>query len=143
MFLRAFSVMVAQSLPKFSSRMHAWATKVAGTWLIGEVEINDIAEGERQADSETPPLPWCVYFRLKLCNLMQNSNTIYFLQDMSLSLIMTPDYSNFDLQFSFGKMPNPAQGIQAKHTPYLTRCPIAGGLRKWHTNAQDNNWRHF
>jgi hypothetical protein len=57
MFLRAFSVMVAQSLPKFSSRMHAWATKVAGTWLIGEVEINDIAEGERQADSETPPLP--------------------------------------------------------------------------------------
>jgi len=27
---------------KFSSRMNAWATMVAGTWLMGECEINDV-----------------------------------------------------------------------------------------------------
>jgi hypothetical protein len=51
---------------------------------------------------------------------------------------MTPDYSTFECQFSFGKLPDPAEEIQAKHTPCLARCPSAGGLRKWHSNGQDN-----
>jgi hypothetical protein len=66
-----------------------------------------------------------------MCQLLQNSNAISFLQGMRLPLSMTPDYSNFKRQFSFGKMPYPAQGIQAKHTPYLARRPSAGGLRKF------------
>ncbi len=141
---RAFSAMFAQPFPKFSSRMNAWATKVAGTWLMGECEINDTAEGERQG------------LLVKRCRFLEESNCAsicvncckiptqnFFLHDMGLPLTMTPDYNTFECQFSFGKMPNPAEEIQAKHTPCLAKCPSSGGLRKWHTNGQDNNERDF
>jgi hypothetical protein len=136
---RAFSVMFAQPFPKFSSRMNAWATKLAGTWLMGECEINDTAEGERQG------------LLVKRCRFLEESNCAsicvncckiptqnFFLQDMGLPLTMTPDYNTFECQFSFGKMPDPAEEIQAKQTPCLAKCPSAGRLRKWHTNGQDN-----
>lgn len=135
----AFSVMFAQPFPKFSARMNAWATKVAGTWLMGECEINDTMEGERQG------------LIVKRCRFLEESNCAsvcvncckiptqnFFLQDMGLPLTMTPDYSTFECQFSFGKIPDPAEEIQAKHTPCLARCPSSGGLRKWHTNDQEN-----
>jgi hypothetical protein len=136
---RAFSIMFAQPFPSFSSRMNAWATKLAGTWLMGECEINDTAEGKSQG------------LLVKRCRFLEESNCAsicvncckiptqnFFREDMGLPLTMIPDYQTFECQFSFGKIPDPVEEIQAKNTPCLAKCPSAGGLRKWHSYTNDN-----
>lgn len=37
-----YAVLFARPFPQFSARMNAWATWVAGTWLMGECEVNDV-----------------------------------------------------------------------------------------------------
>ena len=39
--LQWFPILFARPFPEFSMRMNAWATYVAGTWLMGECEVND------------------------------------------------------------------------------------------------------
>ena len=51
---------------------------------------------------------------------------------MGLPLTMTPDYETYECQFSFGIMPTTQEELDAKNTPCLSRCPTAGGMRKWH-----------
>ena len=37
-----YAILFSKPFPEFSARMNAWATRVAGTWLMGECEVNDI-----------------------------------------------------------------------------------------------------
>jgi Beta-carotene isomerase D27-like, C-terminal len=39
----SYAVLFSKPFPAFSARMNAWATFVAGTWLMGECEINNVA----------------------------------------------------------------------------------------------------
>ncbi len=39
--LQWFPILFARPFPEFSMRMNAWATYFAGTWLMGECEVND------------------------------------------------------------------------------------------------------
>jgi hypothetical protein len=40
---RSYAVLFSKPFPQFAARMNAWATYVAGTWLMGECEINNVA----------------------------------------------------------------------------------------------------
>jgi Beta-carotene isomerase D27-like, C-terminal len=39
----SYAILFSKPFPAFSARMNAWATYVAGTWLMGECEINNVA----------------------------------------------------------------------------------------------------
>jgi hypothetical protein len=56
----------------------------------------------------------------------------FFIQNMGLPLTMTPDYETHECQFTFGQLPDSQGELDAKNTPCLSRCPSAGGMRKWH-----------
>lgn len=59
----------------------------------------------------------------------------FFIEDMGLPLTMTPDYETHECQFTFGKLPDAKEELEAKNTPCLSRCPSAGGMRKWHDGS--------
>jgi hypothetical protein len=46
----AYAVLFSRPFPAFSCRMNAWATRVAGTWLMGECEVNDVEIQECMED---------------------------------------------------------------------------------------------
>lgn len=138
----AFSKMFAEPFPKFSSRMNAWATKMAGTWLMGECEINDVPETDIFGE-----IGYGQGLLVKRCRFLEESNCAsicvnsckiptqrFFMDDMGLPLTMTPNYNTFECQFSFGKTPDPVEEFEAKNTPCLSKCPSAGGMRSWHNN---------
>ena len=81
-----------QTCIQFSARMNAWATWWAGTWLMGECEINDVVVDEGELGKDQGLL-------VKRCRFLQeagcasvcvNSCKIptqnFFLQDMGLPL---------------------------------------------------------
>lgn len=146
----SYSVLFSKPFPAFSSRMNAWATMVAGTWLMGECEVNDV-----EIDNEGT-IGVGQGLLVKRCRFLEESQCAshcvnsckiptqnFFLEEMGLPLTMTPDYETYECQFTFGLAPDEASELEAKNTPCLSRCPSAGGLREKHngntgvTNAEE------
>jgi hypothetical protein len=127
--------------------MNAWATRMAGTWLMGECELNNVpvADDGTVGYQQGLLVKRCRFLEESGCaSVCVNSCKIptqnFFLQDMGLPLTMEPNYETFECQFSFGLTPNAAHELQAKNTPCLARCPTAGGMRQWHNdNSASNN----
>jgi hypothetical protein len=119
--------------------MNAWATKVGGTWLMGECEINDVVtEDGRTLKDQGLLVKRCRFLEESGCaSVCVNSCKIptqnFFLEDMGLPLTMTPDYETHECQFSFGVTPDAKWELDARNTPCLLRCPTAGSMRKWHS----------
>jgi len=141
----AYSELFSKPFPAFSSRMNAWATKVAGTWLMGECEINDVevVDDGTVGRNQGMLVKRCRFLEESGCaSVCVNSCKIptqnFFLQNMGLPLTMEPDYETFECQFSFGKTPDPeTTELLAKSTPCLARCPTAGTLRQFHDDKLD------
>ena len=129
--------------------MNAWATYVAGTWLMGECEVNDVEVQE--ADGTTT-----IYkdqgLLVKRCRFLEESGCAsvcvnsckiptqnFFIEDMGLPLTMTPDYETYECQFNFGVMPSEQGELDSKNTPCLSRCPSAGGMRAFHNTNNGRN----
>jgi hypothetical protein len=123
---------------QFSSRMNAWATKVGGTWLMGECEVNDVVTEDGSILKDQGLLvKRCRFLEESGCaSVCVNSCKIptqnFFLNDMGLPLTMTPDYETYECQFSFGVTPDSKYELEARNTPCLFRCPTAGSMRRWH-----------
>jgi hypothetical protein len=157
----SFSVMFSKPFPSFSARLNAWATMVAGIWLMGECEINDcevdpgfegsIIKTEINGDDGTVTnmnMGLQQGVLVKRCRFLEESGCAsvcvnsckvptqrFFNENMGLALTMTPDYDTYECQFSFGLTPHEEGEADAMNTPCLSRCPTAGALRKWHTTS--------
>lgn len=133
-----FAVMFAKPFPEFSSRMNAWATKMAGTWLMGECEINNCEiDGGGVGKNQGLLVKRCRFLEESGCaSVCVHSCKIptqkFFVEDMGLPMTMTPNYETGECQFSFGLSPNANEENEAMSTPCLSRCPSKGALRKWH-----------
>jgi hypothetical protein len=124
---------------------------VAGTWLMGESEVNDCqvdgdAEGESTGISQGLYVKRCRFLEESGCaSVCVNSCKIptqnFFVQNMGLPLTMTPNYETGECQFSFGLTPNESEELDAKMTPCLMRCPTGGSMRTWHNNGDRINSR--
>lgn len=135
-----FAILFARPFPEFSSRMNAWATWVAGTWLMGECEVNDIEIDGKILKDQGLLVKRCRFLEESGCaSVCVNSCKIptqnFFLEDMGLPLTMTPDYETHECQFDFGRKPGEQDELDAKNTPCLSRCPTAGSMRKWHSDS--------
>lgn len=141
-----FGWMFAKPFPTFSAKMNAGATFVAGTWLMGETEINDCkVDGdigdEKSGINQGLLVKRCRFLEESGCaSVCVNSCKIptenFFMEDMKLPLTMEPNYETYECQFSFGLTPAAEDERQATDTPCLSRCPSAGGLRRKHTSLQ-------
>lgn len=124
--------------------MNAWATKMAGTWLMGECEINDCEiDGGEVGINQGLLVKRCRYLEDSQCaSICVNSCKIptqkFFNEDMGLPLTMTPNYETGECQFSFGLTPEAVGEFDAKNTPCFTRCPSLGGMRRWHSGSSSN-----
>jgi hypothetical protein len=127
-------------LLQFSARMNAWATQVGGTWLMGECEVNDVEIDGKVYKDQGLLVKRCRFLEESGCasvcvNACKIPTQKFFLEDMGLPLTMTPDYETYECQFSFGHTPGTQEEFEAKNTPCLSRCPSAGGMRKWHDGS--------
>jgi len=139
----AYAALFSKPFPEFSARMNAWATWWAGTWLMGECDINDVEfddghVGERQGLL----VKRCRFLEEAGCaSVCVNSCKIptqnFFAQDMGLPLTMEPNYETFECQFNFGKEPTVETELAAASVPCLQRCPTAGALRNQHSQPSD------
>jgi len=140
-----FGVLFSRPFPGFSSRLNAWATFIAGTWLMGECEINDCEiDGGGIGKNQGLLVKRCRFLEEAGCaSVCVNSCKIptqnFFAEDMGLPLTMTPDYETGECQFSFGKTPTAAGELEASKTPCLSRCPSSGQMRLWHSKVQPSN----
>jgi hypothetical protein len=143
----AYSKLFSAPFPRFSARMNAWATKMAGTWLMGECEINDIVLLNEKGTDEAV-LGISQGLLVKRCRFLEESGCAsvcvnsckiptqtFFSQEMGLALTMEPNYETFECQFSFGRLPNEIEELEAKNVPCLMRCPTAGSIRKQHSSS--------
>ena len=147
--LNQFGWMFAKPFPAFSAKMNAWATYVAGTWLMGECEINDckIDGDDTNNDDEMSGIQQGLL--VKRCRFLEESGCAsvcinsckiptqrFFIEDMGLPLTMEPNYETHECQFSFGLTPTLEDEIEARSTPCLKRCPSSGGVRQRHLEDQ-------
>jgi len=135
-----YAILFSKPFPEFSARMNAWATKMGGTWLMGECEVNDIEIDGQIYEKQGLLVKRCRFLEESGCasvcvNACKIPTQNFFLQDMGLPLTMTPDYDTHECQFSFGVTPDAKEELEAKSTPCLSRCPTAGRLRQWHNDA--------
>lgn len=144
----SYAQLFSKPFPNFSARMNAWATRVAGTWLMGECEINDVVVNHKIDDTneEVNEIGRNQGLLVKRCRFLEESGCAsvcvnsckiptqnFFWQNMGLPLTMEPNYDTFECQFSFGKMPTEETELAAQRTPCLLRCPSAGSsLRTRH-----------
>jgi len=139
----SYAVLFSRPFPAFAARMNAWATWVAGTWLMGECEINDVVV-VIDSNMNTTTLPHQGLL-VKRCRFLEESGCAsvcvnsckiptqtFFAEHMGLPLLMEPDYETFECQFSFGVAPTAATEAAALATPCLALCPTAGSLRRNH-----------
>jgi len=116
---------------------------MAGTWLMGECEVNDceVDEGMGDGQNQGVLVKRCRFLEESGCaSVCVNSCKIptqkFFSENMGLPLTMTPDYDTFECQFSFGLNPSNKGEADAMNTPCLSRCPTSGGMRRWHSSSK-------
>lgn len=139
-----YAILFSGPFPEFSARMNAWATGVAGTWLMGECEVNDIEIDGKMYKDQGLLVKRCRFLEESGCasvcvNACKIPTQNFFIEDMGLPLTMTPDYETHECQFSFGRRPTEEEEIEAKGTPCLSRCPTAGSLRQWHDGNRESS----
>jgi Beta-carotene isomerase D27-like, C-terminal len=121
--------------------MNAWATRVGGTFLMGECEVNDVEfEDGTLGRDQGLLVKRCRFLEESGCaSVCVNSCKIptqrFFLEDMGLPLTMTPDYDTHECQFSFGVIPSEGGEQEARNTPCLSRCPTSGAMRQRHSEG--------
>lgn len=126
----AFRQMFAIPLPAFSAVMNAYATYVAGTWLMGECQVRDYTTDEGVVKANHA-------LHVKRCRFLEESGCAsvcihacklptqdFFRQDMGLNLTMTPNYDTFECEFQFGTNVDDAKEQSLFHTPCLSRCSM-------------------
>lgn len=134
-----FAILFSKPFPAFSARMNAWATWWAGTWLMGECEINDCEiDGGGIGRNQGLLVKRCRFLEEAGCasvcvNSCKQPTQSFFNEDMGLPLTMTPDYDTHECQFSFGLTPTEQSELAAKDTPCLSRCPTNGSMRRKHS----------
>lgn len=134
-----YAILFSKPFPAFSARMNAWATWWAGTWLMGECEINDCEiDGGGIGRNQGLLVKRCRFLEEAGCasvcvNSCKQPTQSFFNEDMGLPLTMTPDYDTHECQFSFGLTPTEQSELDAKDTPCLSRCPTNGSMRRWHS----------
>jgi len=143
-----YAVLFSKPFPAFAARMNAWATFVAGTWLMGECEINNVEVDENSGDggdgvNQGLLVKRCRFLEESGCaSVCVNSCKIptqtFFAQNMGLPLLMEPNYETFECQFSFGRVPTAETELVAELTPCLQRCPTVGSLRALHDATADS-----
>jgi hypothetical protein len=137
----SYAVLFSKPFPAFSSRMNAWATRVAGTWLMGDCEINTVpVDGNALGVDQGLLVKRCRFLEESGCaSVCVNSCKIptqrFFAEEMGLPLLMEPDYETYECQFSFGRTPTLETEGLAQATPCLQRCPTAGSLRAFHLDS--------
>ena len=98
-----FAILFGRPFPEFSSKMNAWATYVAGTWLMGECEINDCkVDGGKIGENQGLKVKRCRFLEESGCaSVCVNSCKIptqkFFIENMGLPLSMEPDYETFEV----------------------------------------------
>jgi len=133
-----FPILFAKPFPVFSARMNAWATWVAGTWLMGECEVVDCdVDGGGTGEAQGLLVKRCRFLEESGCasvcvNACKVPTQEFFIQNMGLPLTMEPDYETGECMFSFGLTPSAAMEAEAEAVPCLARCPSAGGMKAWH-----------
>jgi len=141
---KQYAVLFSRPFPGLAARMNAWATRVLGTWLMGECEVNDVVVVD---NSNTTMVLKNQGLLVQRCRFLEESGCAsvcvnsckiptqtFFRDHMGLPLTMEPDYDTFECQFSFGVAPTEATEAAARATPCLMRCPTAGALRPNHNN---------
>jgi hypothetical protein len=123
--------------------MNAWATRVGGTWLMGECEVNDVEIDGVVYKDQGLLVKRCRFLEESGCasvcvNACKIPTQNFFIEDMGLPLTMTPDYETYECQFTFGQRPDAQGELDAKNTPCLSRCPSAGAMRKWHDGSRSS-----
>jgi Beta-carotene isomerase D27-like, C-terminal len=139
----AYSALFSRPFPEFSSRMNAWATMVAGTWLMGECELNDVEipvhePGQNGGAAASTRIGKNQGLLVKRCRFLEEAGCAsvcvhsckiptqtFFLENMGLPLLMEPNYDTFECQFSFGLLPTSESERKAMSTPCLARCPAS------------------
>jgi hypothetical protein len=141
----AFSWMFAAPFPEFSARMNAYATYVAGQWLMGECELMDFTtkdqgmmeekeQQEKKKKNRTNPgllVKRCRFLEESGCasvcvNACKLPTQDFFNHDMGLPLTMTPNYETFECEFKFGLRVDETEEQLLLNTPCLGRCSMAG-----------------
>lgn len=150
----AFSWMFAAPFPEFSARMNAYATYVAGQWLMGECELMDFTtkdqgmmEEEKEEKEKNRTNPGLL---VKRCRFLEESGCAsvcvnacklptqdFFNHDMGLPLTMTPNYETFECEFKFGVSVDETEEQLLLNTPCLGRCSMAGTTYS-HGNGEQN-----
>ena len=149
---KQYAVLFSRPFPGLAARMNAWATRVLGTWLMGECEINDVVVVDSNNNNNTTVVLKNQGLLVQRCRFLEESGCAsvcvnsckiptqtFFRDHMGLPLTMEPDYDTFECQFSFGVAPTEATEAAARATPCLMRCPTAGALRPNHNNNDDKN----
>lgn len=128
----AFSWMFAAPFPEFSARMNAYATYVAGQWLMGECEMIDSKtdQGIEKKTNHGLLVKRCRFLEESGCasvciNACKLPTQDFFNEDMGLPLTMTPNYETFECEFKFGLSVNETEEALLLNTPCLGRCSLA------------------
>lgn len=130
---KQYRLLFSRPFPEFSCRMNAWATWVAGTWLMGKCIVNDEPKSGQGLHVER-----CRFLESSGCasvcvNACKIPTQTFFEQDMGIFLTMEPNYETYECQFSFGKVPTVETELSAMQTPCLAACPSVN--RKRHPTA--------
>ena len=104
---------------------------------MGECEVNDVEINGEIFQDQGLLVKRCRFLEESGCasvcvNACKIPTQNFFIEDMGLPLTITPDYETHECQFSFGKVPNLNEEMEAKHTPCLSRCPSGGEFRMQH-----------
>jgi Beta-carotene isomerase D27-like, C-terminal len=160
-----FKQMFANPFPIFSAQLNAYTTYIAGTWLMGESMINDInvtITPTIPIDSTTARSSSTTKYDgkkqgllVKRCRFLEETNCAsicvnsckiptqtFFQQYMGIPLLMVPNYTTYECQFSFGQSPTLETELDAMTTPCLLRCPTYGSLREYHHNTNQGNQKY-
>lgn len=131
---KQYRFLFSEPFPEFSYRMNAWATWVAGTWLMGNCTVNNEPKPGQGLHVER-----CRFLESSGCasvcvNACKIPTQTFFKEDMGLDLTMEPNYETYECQFSFGKVPTVETELAATQTPCLAACPSVN--RKRHPPTQ-------
>ena len=144
-----YRILFAQPFPQFSARMNAAVTAALGVWLMGECTVNDILVPVDPTTTANETTVWAVGpnqgVLVTRCRFLEESQCAsiclhsckiptqnFFQQQMGVPLLMEPNYTTGQCQFSFGVVPNVTTETLLVQTPCLTRCPTAGSYRRYH-----------
>jgi Beta-carotene isomerase D27-like, C-terminal len=131
---RQYKIWFSGPFPAFSCRMNAWATYVAGTWLMGECHVNDVVS-PRIMPSQGLHVQRCRFLESSGCasicvNACKIPTQTFFRDEMGIDLLMEPNYETYECQFSFGMSPTAETELAALQTPCLAACPTVNRQRR-------------